>query len=139
MNISLEGEQWKQIPDFPNYLISNLGRIYGGRFNRIDYGSYNEKGYHVIELYSEKYPKGKKLRFCRLVAQAFCKGYSDDKEVHHCNLYRADDRADNLICVTSAEHDAIHKAVDRFIIDLLDTIISYKSITNEGESEVTAA
>lgn len=137
MVLSYEGEQWKQIPDFPNYLISNMGRIYSGRLNRIDKGTYNEKGYHVIDLSYEK--KRKKCRYCRLVAQAFCKGYSAEMEIHHCNLCRSDDRADNLLPVTHEQHKAIHEAIDRFLNDLLETIACYKALSNKDESEVTAA
>ena len=105
--LSYEGEEWKQIPDFPNYLISNFGRLYGGRFNRINNGEVNKKGYRIYELYSDAFPNGKKLRACRLVAEAFCKGYAPDMEVHHCNFNKLDDNACNLMWVTHEQHVAI--------------------------------
>ncbi|WP_295071277.1 NUMOD4 domain-containing protein [Ruminococcus sp.] len=134
--ISLDGEQWKTIPCFPNYLISNMGRVYGGRYNRIVNGSYNEKGYRIIELYSDKFPKGKKFRICRLVAEAFCKGCTPQMEIHHCNLCPCDDRAINLLPVTHEQHVAIHKAIDRLLSELLDMISHYK--VTDSESEVAA-
>lgn len=130
MTITQNGESWQTIPDFPNYLISNMGRLYSGRFNRVIQGELTPKGYKLYELYSDKHPKGKKFRACRLVAAAFCKDYSEDKEIHHCNLCRSDDRADNLMCVTPNEHDAIHKAIKRFI---------NANVINSDESEVAAA
>ena len=138
--LSLDGEQWKQIPNCPNYLVSNMGRVYSGNKNRIKDGSYTESGYHVVELRSKFLPNGRKnFRVSRLVAAAFCKGYSEGKEVHHCNLCRFDDRADNLICVTPEQHRAIHEALDCFLNDLLDAVACYKAISNEDESEVSAA
>lgn len=144
MNIiqNYEGEHWKQIPDYPKYFVSNMGRIYNAEKEHIVNGTYNEKGYHVVELRNEQTPKGKHgkpARVARLVAESFCKGYSDDIEVHHCNLCRSDDRAENLICVTPKQHKAIHEAIDRFLNDLLETIACYKAMSNEDESEVTAA
>lgn len=111
-NITQEGEQWIQIPDFPNYLVSNAGRVYTGNANCILKGSLNEKGYRFIKLYSDKYPNGKNMRVSHLVAMAFCKGYAPNKHVHHVNRNRSDDRAVNLIPVTPEEHRAIHAVYD---------------------------
>lgn len=129
--ITIDGEVWKQIPDFPNYMISNMGRLYSGRFNRINNGEINKRGYRIFELYSDNYPKGKKFRACRLVAQAFCKGYAPHMEVHHCNFNKLDDNALNLMCVTHEQHVAIHDALKRYNKYLLFLIAA-------AESEVAA-
>lgn len=130
--LSFEGEEWKQIPDFPNYLISNTGRLYSGRFNRVIHGELTPKGYRLFELYSDKYPKGKKFRACRLVARAFCKGYAPNMEVHHCNFNRLDDNAYNLMWVTHEQHVAIHDALKRYNKYLLFLIAT-------AESEVSSS
>ena len=104
--ITIDGEVWKQIPDFPNYLVSNLGRIYSGYKNRIDDGSKNEKGYRIIELRENGHRQ--KYRISHIVAQSFCNRYADDKHVHHLNRKRDDDRAVNLYPCTDSEHRAIH-------------------------------
>jgi predicted DNA-binding protein YlxM (UPF0122 family) len=59
-------------------------------------------------------PIGGKLRLVsRLVAEAFCEGYSDEKEVHHKNGEASDDRAVNLECLTGKEHDELHNQLGR--------------------------
>lgn len=141
ITLSCEGEQWVQIPDYPYYFVSNMGRVYNAEKDHFVNGTFNEKGYHIVEFRNEQTPKGKHgkpARVARLVAAAFCKGYSRDKEIHHCNLCRSDDRAENLLPVTHEQHIAIHCAIDRFIKDLLETIACYKAITNSIESEVAA-
>lgn len=129
--LSYEGEEWKQIPDFPNYMISNMGRLYSGRLNRINKGEINQSGYKIYELYSDAYPHGKRMRACRLVAEAFCKGYAPNMEVHHCNFNKLDDTALNLMCVTHDQHVAIHNALKRYNKYLLFLIAA-------AESEVAA-
>lgn len=117
--ITLEGEVWKQIPDYPNYLISNLGRVYGGTQNRIDNGSLNDKGYRMIDLYNDN--GRKRVRISHLVAAAFCKGYEAKKHIHHINRKRNDDRAINLLPCTPAEHRAIH-AIYNILFDNADLL-----------------
>lgn len=104
--ISLENEKWKQIPKYPNYLVSNMGRVYSGYANKIDNGTKNKKGYRIIELHENK--QKQKYKFSHLVAMAFCKNYADGKHVHHVNRKRDDDRAVNLFPCTPSEHRAIH-------------------------------
>ena len=127
MALSYEGEQWKQIPDFPNYLISNMGRLYSGRLNRINNGEINQSGYKIYELYSDAFPHGKRMRACRLVAEAFCKGYAPNTEVHHCNFNKLDDNAYNLMWVTHDQHVAIHDALKRYNKYLLFLIAAAES------------
>lgn len=130
--ITIDGEVWKQIPDFPNYMISNMGRLYSGRLNRINKGEINQSGYKIYELYSDAYPHGKRMRACRLVAEAFCKGYAPNMEVHHCNFNKLDDNAHNLMWVTHDQHAAIHDALKRYNKYLLFLIAT-------SESEVSAS
>ncbi|MBO4534126.1 MAG: HNH endonuclease [Treponema sp.] len=113
-SVTLSGEVWRQIPNYPNYLISNMGRLYSGFDNQIRKGSY-KKGYHIYELFNEQNKgkrHGKRIRAARLVAAAFCKNYAKDKHIHHINRNRTDDRAINLLPVTAAEHRAIHVLYD---------------------------
>lgn len=45
----------------------------------------------------------------RLVAQYFCDDFSFEKEVHHINKNKADNRYQNLTCMSKAEHLKLHK------------------------------
>lgn len=47
----------------------------------------------------------------RLVAQAFISNYSEDIQVHHLNENKADNRVDNLKCMTILEHQRFHKQI----------------------------
>lgn len=138
IKLTQEGEQWEQIKDFPNYYVSSYGRVYGTGKNHIEKGEYSKRGYRSVRLYSAEYPNGKKIKVARLVAAAFCDGYSDDKEIHHCDLDVKDDKASNLLPVTHDEHVAIHRAINRFILALCDMVQAYKKTTDD-ESEVAAA
>lgn len=53
----------------------------------------------MVRLYNralEQPPKHKNLRVHRLVAEYFIENFSAEKEVHHINGNRADNRAENL-------------------------------------------
>lgn len=103
--ITMPGEVWKQIPDY-NYLISNLGRVYGLDKNQLEKGYTIRSGYNYATLY--KGGKRKRFRVSHLVAEAFCKNYEPGKHIHHINRNRGDDRAVNLLPCTPGEHRAIH-------------------------------
>ncbi len=138
LKITQEGEQWGQVKDFQNYFVSSYGRVYGASKKHIEKGEYSKSGYRHVKLYSAEYPNGKRIKVARLVAAAFCDGYSDEKEIHHCNLCPSDDSASNLLPVTHEQHIAIHKAINRFILALCDMVQEYEKTTND-ESEVAAA
>lgn len=103
--VTLQGEVWRQIPDYP-YLVSNLGRVYGTEKNHIEKGYTIKTGYRIAELYKDG--QRKRFKVSHLVAAAFCKNYDPAKHVHHINRKRNDDRAVNLLPCTPAEHKVIH-------------------------------
>ena len=75
---------------------------------------FNDK---MVELKLQTYPSGYKYVACkkkhflvhRIVAMAFIVGYSEDKEVHHINENKSDNRVENLVVMTEAEHQHLHK------------------------------
>ena len=115
---SLQREQWKPIPEFPRYEVSNFGRVRfagGVRANR--WGEYIAppkmltchpyEGYRKVSLY-----KGKKKftrRVCRLVLMAFHGCPSGGQECNHKNGDRSDDRIENLEWVTKSEN-GLHRS-----------------------------
>ena len=93
---------WKQIKNSV-YEISDNGEVRNSITKKIIKTQTTEKGYIRVGLRLEKNTP-KKYRVNRLVAEVFNENYSDDLEVHHINNIRDDNRASNLICITSEEN-----------------------------------
>ena len=107
-------EEWKQIKQFPQYYISNKGRVKSKvrRKETILKLATTDRGYKMVRLYNralEQPPKHKNLRVHRLVAEYFIENFSAEKEVHHINGNRADNRAENLQCLTRFQHMEQHR------------------------------
>ena len=86
-------EQWKQIEDYPNYWISDLGNVFNRKLDCPMKVMTNERGYIRVALRNDK---GRKKFFVhRLVLEAFTEP-NDELEVNHINHVRNDNRLDNL-------------------------------------------
>jgi len=112
--LPIEKEIWKTIKEFPRYQVSNQGRIKSLIGNeKILKPTADNKGYLRVKLSHKPVGKGmysaKTVRIHRLVAKYFCDNYAADKEIHHKNLRRQDNRAINLVCLTKAEHAELHR------------------------------
>ena len=121
----IEGETWKVIPNYSQYLISNYGRIFGFKHKAIKTigkkRSFKKKRkknrnkdkqrYFATRLYDDSGKLSNALYIHRLVAEVFCFNPDPESktEVHHININTLDNRADNLIWLTPKEHREIHK------------------------------
>ena len=95
-------EEWRTITDFPDYQVSNMGRVrratrgrgYRGEFlnNHID-----KNGYNVVRIRS--YSK----ILHRLVAIAFIPNPDNKETVDHINRQKTDNRVENLRWATRVE------------------------------------
>lgn len=74
-------EEFKPIPGFPNYLISNYGYVLNEKFGREMTLSPTMWGDLTVGLTHNN--KTKTFRVHRLVAEAFLDGYDDNYEVEH--------------------------------------------------------
>lgn len=102
------GENWASIREFPDYEVSNLGRVRrataarGTCAGRIRTPVLNQKGYATFVFDRRNYPK---LRMGhRLVADAFLGPIPEDMQVNHKNGVKSDNRVDNLEIVTNGEN-----------------------------------
>lgn len=98
----MQTEEWKVIPDYPMYEVSNLGRIrsyynagHGKRIiSKLLHNKIDRMGYSFIHL---KNTKGRKpLRIHRLVAEAFVPNVNSLPEVNHIDENKQNNTASNL-------------------------------------------
>lgn len=91
-------EEWKDIEGYPNYMVSNLGRVKSlgndkTRKEKILNGCKDKDGYFQIKLSKEG--KVKMYKVHRLVAQAFLDNPNNLPEVNH----KDEDKTDNIIWI----------------------------------------
>ena len=87
-------EIWKSIDEYPNYEVSNHGRIRNIKTDRILRTFLNPKGYEIVTLSHKGVQKTECVHI--LVANAFVEKYYDDLDVAHLDNNRVNNRADNL-------------------------------------------
>lgn len=101
----LDGEEWKEIKGYPDYFVSNHGRV---KHYLKKYKCYRLLTPSENQL-SKRYYVGigsKNLQVARLVAHAFVNGYSETNDtVDHINNNFQDNRACNLQWVSQSENN----------------------------------
>lgn len=90
----MNNEVWKQITDYPNYFISNTGKIRNVKTGRELQQYLMNNGYLRISLCKNGKVKG--FLAHRLVATAFIPNPDNLDTVDHINGIKTDNRTDNL-------------------------------------------
>lgn len=85
-----------------SYYVSNLGRVWSCRSNKILKPATSRDGYHYYVFCVDGVRKTKKEH--RLVAEAFIPNELEKPAIDHINGIRTDNRADNLRWVTNKEN-----------------------------------
>lgn len=94
-------EEWKEISENPNYMVSNTGRVRRKGSNR-DKSLCNKDGYLSTDLYQNG--SRIKRRVSRLVADAFIPNPEDKPEVNHKDGNKKNNNVSNLEWVTKKEN-----------------------------------
>ena len=93
-------EIWKEIEDYPGYLVSNYGRI-KGKYYKFLKPRITKEGYERVILYG----RIKKNAFVHtIVAKAFLPNPDNKPQVNHKNLNKSDNRVENLEWCTPEEN-----------------------------------
>jgi molybdenum-dependent DNA-binding transcriptional regulator ModE len=100
-------EEWREIFEFPNYSVSNLGNVKNNKTNKLM--KINVKGgYCHISLKNETSKKSFKVH--RLVASAFIPNPENKSDVNHEDKNKLNNNVSNLTWMTRKENNQ-HKSI----------------------------
>lgn len=109
------GEEWREIPKYDGaYFISNFGRVLSLHNDTAHLLKpiENKDGYYQVSLYRDGKHRTRLIH--QLVAHAFLtQEKPNQNEVHHRDRQRHNNRADNLIFVSRAEHIMLHNQKEK--------------------------
>lgn len=99
---NIKGEIWKEIKDFPDYIVSNFGRVRRQYLNRKSHISDSDgclspsysTGYGVVILRKDNKNHYKKVH--RLVAEAFIPNPNNLPDINHKDENKRNNKVDNL-------------------------------------------
>lgn len=106
-------EEWREIQGYPNYLVSNHGRVYSKNVNRVMKTTRTRKvdGYEVVFLCKENKVKGFLMH--RLVYQAFVGEIPDGMQINHIDENKLNNHVENLEVVTPRQNNMYGSAHKR--------------------------
>ena len=87
-------EQWREINGYPNYLISNNGKVFSKKRNKVLSPKVDKYGYFVVGLCRNN--KVKHFTIHRLVALAFIPAIDGCNVVNHKDCNKQNNNVDNL-------------------------------------------
>lgn len=100
-------EIWKPVKDYPNYMVSSIGRVKSLNYSRTGKEkilklSKNKKGYLKVDLYKDGVRK--LFLVSRLVAFAFIPNPKGKPCIDHIDTNKENNRVENLKWVTNKEN-----------------------------------
>ena len=120
--------KWKICEDFPDYKVSEDGRVFSFRLNR-EISQQQVRGYTTVTLYSKgKYRKTTYIH--RLLAKAFLLNPENKPEVNHIDGNRGNNFLSNLEWVTHSEN--MKHAWNTGLLYLSQEVLRKRSITRSS-------
>ena len=139
-------EEWKVIPGYSNYAVSNLGKVKNLTSGRL-IGNNPVTGSTIYRQVSIKHDLEKRFikhHIHRLVAENFVENLSNYNYVNHINEDKFDNRACNLEWVSNSQNQkhkhrngtvrTSNRAVGKFTTEGV-LVKEYSSITNAAKEE----
>lgn len=96
-------EIWKVIEEYPNYEVSNFGRVRNLKSNKLLKFDLYEQGYYRVQLFKNNKKKNKRVH--RLVALSFIQQIPNKPDVNHKDGNKLNNHVDNLEWVTWEENN----------------------------------
>lgn len=97
-------EEWRPIDGFPNYQVSNKGKVMNLKTGRILKNRIDSFGYAIVHIHKGDGTKPKQIRIHRLVAQAFLPNPLKLPQVNHIDECKTNNDADNLEWCTASQN-----------------------------------
>lgn len=95
-------EEYKDIPGFPNYQVSNLGNVKNKKRDKLKEPGYDKNGYLKVDLYKNSKRTTRKIH--RLVADAFLPKDPKRTDINHKDGNKHNNQAINLERCTKSEN-----------------------------------
>ncbi len=95
-------EEWKTIQRYPNYMVSNAGRVYSNRRGRMLKMAPDTKGYPQVNLEQDGFWVQRSVH--SLVAFEFVDGYFDGAQVNHKDGVKTNNFYWNLEWMTAGDN-----------------------------------
>ena len=105
---NLPGEEWRDLPGYSHYSISNMGRVkYDNAIVQQD--DAEKTGYLKLDV-DKKLKVDHSVNVYTLVAKVFLgKKEGDGYDVHHIDNNGYDNSPENLILLTRTQHNAVYR------------------------------
>lgn len=104
----ISGEKWAVAVGYQYYMVSNYGRVYSLKQNKILKYSTVTSNYLEVKL-KRNDGRFEHVKVHRLVAKMFIENPQSKPIVHHIDCNNQNNKADNLMWVTAEEHIEIHR------------------------------